>query len=221
MTTLDTSAPLATLLRRSTASAHDEASNSQGAGWLTRGELDKEEYIRFLMMLYHIYEHCHRLENGDGLSFYEFRQLGGNGSAIIGDMKKIKEWFREDMNAGADDDQAIKLAIADEATIAFDLNSALFTILRPPTNLLDVSLAPASPPLGEPSTPFEDSPLKAQQDVSATPTYRVATVLAVIAALSLSHFLLVVNGHTGEKGATKLEAVQHWFANAFTSLSSA
>ncbi|THH29474.1 hypothetical protein EUX98_g4719 [Antrodiella citrinella] len=327
MTTLDTSAPLATLLRLSTASAHDAASNSQGAGWLTRGELDREEYIRFLMMLYHIYDVFERaldenathpvlqptynplllaraaslatdiatllqtpqaqwqthpihvelmaapplpftqylarlrlivaagpadaqrllahsyvrylgdlsggqfvkrvlakvygLENGDGLSFYEFRQLGGNGSATIGDMKKIKEWFREGMNAGAGDDQAVKLAIADEAKIAFDLNRALFTILRPPTNILDVSLSPASPPLGEPSTPSEDSPLQAQRDASATPTYRVATVLAVIAALSLSHFLLVVNGLTGEKGATKLEAVQHWFANAFASLSSA
>ena len=48
--------PVATLLRLGTAEAHERAENSQGAGWLTRGELDKLEYVRFLMMLYHIYE---------------------------------------------------------------------------------------------------------------------------------------------------------------------
>ena len=50
----DYSQPMATLLRLGTAQAHERAENSQGAGWLTRGELDKLEYVRFLMMLYHI-----------------------------------------------------------------------------------------------------------------------------------------------------------------------
>lgn len=52
----DYSLPLATSLKTATEAAHETASTSQGAGWLTRGELDKEEYIRFLMMLYHVYE---------------------------------------------------------------------------------------------------------------------------------------------------------------------
>ena len=58
MSTLETdySQPLATLLRTETAAAHEEAEHSQGAGWLTRGELDKEEYIRFLVMLYNVYK---------------------------------------------------------------------------------------------------------------------------------------------------------------------
>lgn len=52
----DYSQPIATLLRTETAAAHEEAEHSQGAGWLTRGELDKEEYIRFLIMLHYVYE---------------------------------------------------------------------------------------------------------------------------------------------------------------------
>lgn len=48
--------PLATLLREGTMKAHETAENSVGAGWLLRGELDKEEYARFLMMLWHVYE---------------------------------------------------------------------------------------------------------------------------------------------------------------------
>ena len=52
----DYSLPISTLLKQETAAAHEEAEHSQGAGWLTRGELDKDEYTRFLMMLYHVYE---------------------------------------------------------------------------------------------------------------------------------------------------------------------
>lgn len=58
---VDLSEPIAAILRKGTAEAHEQAEHSQGAGWLTRGELDREEYVRFLMMLYHVYEyvyHC-------------------------------------------------------------------------------------------------------------------------------------------------------------------
>lgn len=54
--TIDYSQDVATLLRTGTAAAHEKAEHSEGAGWLVRGELDKEEYVRFLMMLYHVYE---------------------------------------------------------------------------------------------------------------------------------------------------------------------
>jgi Heme oxygenase len=50
------SKPLAALLREGTSEAHETVENSAGAGWLLRGELDKDEYARFLMMLWHIYE---------------------------------------------------------------------------------------------------------------------------------------------------------------------
>ena len=54
-TILDLSEPIASLLRAGTAEAHEKAEHSQGAAWLTRGELDRDEYVRFLMMLYHVY----------------------------------------------------------------------------------------------------------------------------------------------------------------------
>ncbi|EGN98509.1 hypothetical protein SERLA73DRAFT_139003, partial [Serpula lacrymans var. lacrymans S7.3] len=56
----DFSLPVSTLLRTGTAVAHQAAENSQGGVWLTRGELDREEYIRFLVMLWHIYDTLER-----------------------------------------------------------------------------------------------------------------------------------------------------------------
>lgn len=52
----DFSQPISTILREGTHDAHEGAQTSEGAGWLTRGELDKEEYVRFLMVLWHVYE---------------------------------------------------------------------------------------------------------------------------------------------------------------------
>ena len=53
---IDYAQPLAALLKTATSAAHESAEHSQGAGWLTRGELDKEEYVRVLMMLFHVYK---------------------------------------------------------------------------------------------------------------------------------------------------------------------
>ena len=47
---------LPVLLRGATKSIHDDTAGLESVGWLTRGELSKEEYARYLMMLYHIYE---------------------------------------------------------------------------------------------------------------------------------------------------------------------
>lgn len=52
----DLSQPLAILLREGTKQAHTEAETSQGARLLLGGKLPKDEYIRFLMMLWYIYE---------------------------------------------------------------------------------------------------------------------------------------------------------------------
>jgi heme oxygenase len=52
----DLSQPISILLRDGTGEAHKAAEASSGAGWLVRGELDKDEYVRYLMMLWHIYE---------------------------------------------------------------------------------------------------------------------------------------------------------------------
>ena len=56
--TIDYKQPLASVLKAATAVAHESAEHSQGASWLTRGELDKDEYVRFLMMLWHVYRYA-------------------------------------------------------------------------------------------------------------------------------------------------------------------
>ncbi|THH00819.1 hypothetical protein EW026_g1777 [Hermanssonia centrifuga] len=332
-TEVDWSQPVAALLRIGTAQAHEKAEHSEGAAWLTRGELDREEYVRFLMMLYHVYETFERaldrhathpvlaptynptlfsrtpslsadiaylletpesswqshpihetlvssppepfadytarlqeladdesqvprllahayvrylgdlsggqfikrrlvkaygLEDGAGVSFYEFKQLGGSGSSTMGDMKKIKEWYRAGMNAGVGDDVALKVAILDEANVAFELNSGLFTTLKPPSE----PPMPSSPMpdimLGEPLTPTTDSPTPKEltpepavtkvvyEAPSQEGTFPVASVIAFILALCLSHFVLVLGGFTGDKGYGKLEAVIHWFTDLFS-----
>ncbi|KAH8088976.1 hypothetical protein BXZ70DRAFT_955068, partial [Cristinia sonorae] len=48
--------PISALLKSATAQAHQRAEHSEGARWLTTGELDRDEYVRFLMMLYRIYD---------------------------------------------------------------------------------------------------------------------------------------------------------------------
>lgn len=110
-------------------------------------------------------------------------------------------------------------AIVDEANIAFELNSGLFTVLRAPTQAHSVDLSAPSVVLGEPITPLEeDTPAldggKVIYDASkSNKTYAMSSVLAFILALCLSHFVLVVGGFTGDKGYSKLEGVLQWFSN--------
>ncbi|KAJ7486166.1 hypothetical protein B0H11DRAFT_2017214 [Mycena galericulata] len=56
MSVIDLSQPLSDVLREGTKQAHEEVEVSPAAAAMLRGELAKEEYIRFLMMLWHIYD---------------------------------------------------------------------------------------------------------------------------------------------------------------------
>jgi heme oxygenase len=56
MSDLDYSLPLADLLRLGTTKAHQDAENSQGGIALANGKLAREEYVRFLMMMFYVYE---------------------------------------------------------------------------------------------------------------------------------------------------------------------
>ncbi|KAF5382665.1 hypothetical protein D9615_002720 [Tricholomella constricta] len=56
MTSLDLSLPLATLLRESTHEVHIVVERSPGAMAILRGQLRREEYVRYLIMLWHIYD---------------------------------------------------------------------------------------------------------------------------------------------------------------------
>ncbi|KAA1469687.1 hypothetical protein DENSPDRAFT_816810 [Dentipellis sp. KUC8613] len=330
---LDLELPVATLLRTGTAAAHTSAETSQGAGWLTRGELDKEEYVRFLIMLYHVYhtleqaldqhashpvlspiynptllartaplysdisylldtppaalpehplfselqtsphpalaEYTARLrtlaaapnpapllahayvrylgdlsggqvirrrvakaygledEGGEGVRFYQFDKLGGGGEAGLGDMRKIKDWYRDGMNSGVADDKDLKVTILAEANKAFELNNGLFASLKAPSS------PPSSPPSPSPAEPIstttpqqsthapmeyeKDDKKKSEYPIQVPSTQQdsnlisVSSVAAFIIAMGLAHFVLVIGGFTGAKGWEKLEAVQRWF----------
>jgi heme oxygenase len=48
------------------------------------------------------------VDRGDGIRFYDFKKLDSSESANIGDLKKIKEWYRDGMNAGIGDETHLK-----------------------------------------------------------------------------------------------------------------
>lgn len=49
--------PLSSVLKAATVNVHEEISKSQTATDLTKGELDREEYVRYLMMLWRLYKY--------------------------------------------------------------------------------------------------------------------------------------------------------------------
>ena len=59
MEPVDFSQPLAALLRTSTYEAHEAAEKSPGATTLLSGQLPRDDYARYLMMLWHIYQSVH------------------------------------------------------------------------------------------------------------------------------------------------------------------
>ena len=137
-------------------------------------------------------------------------------------------------------------AILDEANIAFELNTGLFTALRPPTNprtpefplpavlgdpssptLSSFSSATPSPSPSPPVTPLPlqsfpttKEPLDSAVTSSSPGTFPLASVVAFILALCLSHFVLTLGGFTGDKGYAKLEAVFQWILTPFVPASS-
>lgn len=54
---VDLSKPVAVILPESTATVHDIINKSAEVRWLMRGELDRDEYVRYLMMLHCVYEY--------------------------------------------------------------------------------------------------------------------------------------------------------------------
>lgn len=163
---------------------------------------------------------AYELEDGFGTTFYDFKPLGGSGTDVgtIGDMKKIKEWYREGMNAGVGDNQALKgeaaqavpticrrvlksttATILAEANIAFQFNSGLFAALRSPT-------AASSSASEDKSSATATAILSgtAQADrMSQERIYTIASVISFIAALSLAHIYMIFNGSNGRGCPTK------------------
>lgn len=53
--TLDYSKPFSQLLKDATKQIHDIISKSDGAKALTSGTLERDEYVRYLIMLWYLY----------------------------------------------------------------------------------------------------------------------------------------------------------------------
>ncbi|KXN88096.1 Heme oxygenase 2 [Leucoagaricus sp. SymC.cos] len=318
---LDLSQPLPTLLREATKKAHERAETSSGAKLLLSGNLPKDQYIQFLMMLWRVYDalecalerhsthptleptynplllgrtaaltsdisyllqvppstwqthplhtslltsmpvqlrayvdrintiadspdpsallahsyvrHLGDLSGGQiirrvimkayeldeasglGVEFYEFKEPGGSRKASQGDMKKIKEWFREGMNIGGGRDETVKAAVVNEANLAFEFNTALFEAVE----LLAGESSSESILTSELESEEEDivyeAPLKATSDPQPEKVYLLASVTAFIAAACLAHFILVVGGFTGARGHAKLLTIERWISNIF------
>ncbi|KAF8158195.1 hypothetical protein B0H34DRAFT_707805 [Crassisporium funariophilum] len=303
MSSIDYTKPLAILLRDSTHEAHDVVAQSKGAKLLLSGGLSREDYARYLMMLWHIYDtleraldrhathpaleptynptllarapslaadisyllqveeslwkshpihvkllassltgplhaYVQRIEElsksdppallahsyvrylGDlsggqtirhtlakaydldeasafGLSFYAFKELRSAKPASQGEMKRIKDWFREGMNAAGEKGVQIKVSVRDEANKAFIYNSDLFKVL-------DLE--------HHEDNQKELSEIQPQVTLPEA-TYPLSQIAAVIAAVCLAHFLLVVGGFTGNPGYQKFLALEQWLRN--------
>ncbi|KAF8511919.1 heme oxygenase 1 [Gautieria morchelliformis] len=305
---VDLTLDVTTLLREGTASSHDQASNTDAAGWLTRGELDKDEYVRFLIILWHVYsnleeslerhaahptlaptynptllfrtqalssdiahllstpestwsEHpiAHSISSappaplaqylerirvvgsspdpsallahayvrylgdlsggqiirrhiskaydldtasGLGTQFYEFQKLGGGGVAGIGDMRHIKQWYRDGMNKGVGDNQHRKAILLSEARLAYQLNTALLGTLRAPS------------PSKTPDLPVEEA-VHMDMKPGAHSKFTVAGVLSFMLAVGISHFVLVTGGFLGDAGLEKWDWAREWLGTVF------
>jgi heme oxygenase (biliverdin-producing, ferredoxin) len=55
--TVDLNQPASSVLRAGTVKIHDEINKSKAATYLTNGELDREDYVRYLMMLWRTYKY--------------------------------------------------------------------------------------------------------------------------------------------------------------------
>lgn len=144
---------------------------------------------------------------GPGLSFYNFKELKSSKPASLGEMKRIKEWYRDGMDKGVGDDVNIKVVVAAEASEAFQYTHALFDAL-------------AELPTPEKLKPTGISPLASGTVVAETPakpekTYTFSQVATVILAACLGHFILVVGGFTGKQWSAKVLAFEEWYSSLF------
>ena len=104
-------------------------------------------------------------------------------------------------------------AISEEAVNVFELNEGLFTVLKAPSSQTSAQTPPEVPLLGNPTATPSPPPspiVVAQNEGTTEKTYSLSSILAVVLAMSLAHFALVVGGFTGEKGYAKFQAVQQW-----------
>lgn len=160
-------------------------------------------YVRYMgdlsggQTIRHILSKAYDLDEaaGFGVSFYAFKELRSAKLASLGEMKRIKDWFREGMNKAGEQGAEVKASVVAETRTAFELNSDLLSIL-------DL----------EPEESKDDVQVQAKYPTTER-TFPISQVVAVIAAACLAHFIIVVGGLTGDKGHAKLLAIELWAKN--------
>jgi len=132
---------------------------------------------------------------GIGISYYSFKELRSS-KAIFhdqGEINRIKEWFREGINIAGEKSVEVKATVVTESHSAYILNSHLLNMLRPKEQEV-----------------IKGELNSEQHTPSANTVYPLSTILAVVGAACLAHFILVVGGFTGKGGYEKLVTIQQW-----------
>lgn len=147
-------------------------------GDLSGGQIIKRKIIKAYDMF----------DDGEGLAFYNFRTLDprtGDRPAEMHEVRKIKDWFRRGIDEAVTTTET-KAALITEANRAFRYNARLFSCI-------------------DASNTLEKEPLK-KTSTLVTAGASLGTLIAVILAVSLTHFALVLGGFTGSSGGQKLES---------------
>jgi heme oxygenase (biliverdin-producing, ferredoxin) len=169
------------------------------------GDLSGGQFIRRrLMKAYDL------PDSGEGSSSFDFGTLDGSGEgrANMAEMKKIKIWYRDGMNAGAGDDEAVKRRIVEEAGLAFELNTGLFDELREPgSTSVSASASNGHTALREeePYSPLmTKSQLLAAEDNMRDQERSAAgsMVVSLLVAAAVAHLALTLFGLSGQKAAS-------------------
>lgn len=172
-------------------------------------------YVRYLgdlsggQTIRHTLAKAYQLDeaSGQGLTFYAFKELKSAKPANQGEMKRIKEWYREGMNAGAGDNQQKKATLGKEAQDAFIMNAGIFSAIYPTDEEKQKRK----------ELEQENVLILPLETKKAEKGYPIASVAALIVAVSLGHFALTVGGFTGNSGYGKLLALEEWIATTWKS----
>jgi len=158
------------------------------------GDLSGGQTIKYKLQKAYALEHEKR-----GLTFYDFGYKNGE-IASVGELKKMKDWFRVGMDKGIGEDRSRKESLIDEVNHAFELNLSAFAVLAPnrkKTELTSSTVAASTlTKLGKPE-PTVSMP---------------SSIIALVFALGLAYSILLVNG-TGYG-----EAAKTWFPGLISQL---
>jgi len=140
------------------------------------------------------------LVGGQGSTFYDFSVMGSEGKSLpstadMGEVKRIREWFRNGTDTGVGNDVRLKEALLDEAMRAFALLKDIFDEIKAPGLKAQKPVTHLTPSDPEPKS---------------SGVFSVSSVVTFMLAVGLAHFIIVVGGLSGTRGYAKLEDIHAW-----------